>query len=174
MEQINKKYLYMTLFIFCTGLVKFLQQSEPELIVSEVPDKRPPIIEAKVNVHLSGEVNYPGIYYVTPNTIVADLITHAGGATQYANLDSVNLVKPIKAGLKVNIKRHKYAEIQAININIASSIQLQKIPGIGPKLAKRIVLYRQENGSFTSFNQLKNVSGISTKKIRLIRQYIRL
>ena len=48
----------------------------------------------------------------------------------------------------------------AVNINTASSAELEALPGIGPAKAKSIVEYRQKNGAFKSVEELKNVKGI--------------
>lgn len=55
-----------------------------------------------------------------------------------------------------------------VNINTATSEQLQTLPGIGPVLAKRIIAYRREHGPFGSVAELINVSGIGEKKLESI------
>ena len=50
--------------------------------------------------------------------------------------------------------------LAAVNINTASSAELEALPGIGPAKAKSIVEYRQKNGAFKSVEELKNVKGI--------------
>ncbi|MFA6963310.1 MAG: helix-hairpin-helix domain-containing protein [Patescibacteria group bacterium] len=50
-----------------------------------------------------------------------------------------------------------------ININTADATELDKLKGIGPVLAQRILDYRTKNGSFKSTDELKNVSGIGDK-----------
>lgn len=52
-----------------------------------------------------------------------------------------------------------------IDINTATSEQLQTLPGIGPVIADRIVAYREENGAFGSVGELMNVPGIGEKKL---------
>ncbi|MBS1401793.1 MAG: helix-hairpin-helix domain-containing protein [Oscillospiraceae bacterium] len=55
------------------------------------------------------------------------------------------------------------AEPERININTATAAELESLPGIGPKLAARIVDYRAANGPFQSPEELMNVSGIGEK-----------
>ena len=49
---------------------------------------------------------------------------------------------------------------EKININTAGSEELQKLKGIGPVLAERIIEYRSANGSFTSIEEIMEVDGI--------------
>ena len=50
-----------------------------------------------------------------------------------------------------------------VNINTATAEELEKLDGIGPAIAKRIVEYRNTNGKFLSIDEVKNVSGIGEK-----------
>jgi len=56
-----------------------------------------------------------------------------------------------------------------VNINTATSVQLETLDGIGPVLAQRIVAYREQNGPFTSVDDLDAVSGIGLKRLAGIR-----
>ena len=59
-------------------------------------------------------------------------------------------------------------EPAVINLNTATSEQLQTLPGIGPVIAERIIAYREEYGAFESIGELMNVSGIGEKKLEAI------
>jgi competence protein ComEA len=54
----------------------------------------------------------------------------------------------------------KAAPAQIVNINTAPADQLERLPGVGPKTAARIVEYRQKNGGFKKVEELMNVRGI--------------
>ena len=59
-----------------------------------------------------------------------------------------------------------------ININTASQTELESLPGIGPSLALKIINYRNENGKFSSIDQIKNVSGIGDAKFENMKSLI--
>ncbi len=59
-----------------------------------------------------------------------------------------------------------------IDINKATFDQLEVLPGIGPKLAQRIIKYRETHGSFKSLEELKQIKGIGEKKFEKIKPYI--
>ena len=59
-----------------------------------------------------------------------------------------------------------------IDINRADAEQLTALPGIGEVLARRIVAYREENGSFLSTQELQNVEGIGEKRLDAILDLI--
>ena len=66
----------------------------------------------------------------------------------------------------------KPASAAPININTATVTDLQKLPGIGPATAARIVEYRQKNGPFTKIEQLMNVRGIGEKSFLKLKPLI--
>lgn len=63
-------------------------------------------------------------------------------------------------------------ETVIININTATSEQLQTLPGIGPVLAERIVIYRAAHGDFESVGELMHVEGIGETKLEAIWELV--
>jgi len=60
----------------------------------------------------------------------------------------------------------------AVDINKATANDLQKLPGIGPSLAKRIVAYREKHGPFRRVEDLMAIKGIGFKKWNEIKPYV--
>ena len=59
-----------------------------------------------------------------------------------------------------------------VNLNTATAEELMTIPGIGEAKAKAIVSYRQENGDFSSIEEIMNISGIKEGLFRQMKDYI--
>lgn len=59
-----------------------------------------------------------------------------------------------------------------ININIATAEELDTLPNIGPARAADIIAYREENGSFQSIEEIKNIKGIGDKSFEDLKDLI--
>lgn len=59
-----------------------------------------------------------------------------------------------------------------VNINTAGQAELERLPGIGPSLAKKILDFRQKNGQFKTPNDLMAVPGIGEKKFEQLKNLI--
>ncbi|MFA5007660.1 MAG: ComEA family DNA-binding protein [Candidatus Omnitrophota bacterium] len=68
--------------------------------------------------------------------------------------------------------KNQIRQILSININTANLSDLEKIPGIGPEIANRIIQYRTTNGFFNSTEDLKKVKGIGDKKFEKMKYCI--
>ena len=64
------------------------------------------------------------------------------------------------------------AAARQVDINTASAAELERLPEIGPGLAKRIVAYRKQHGRFHSTEELKNVRGIGPKKYQALKEHL--
>ncbi|HZH34079.1 MAG TPA: helix-hairpin-helix domain-containing protein [Pyrinomonadaceae bacterium] len=61
----------------------------------------------------------------------------------------------------------------AINLNTASVEEIEKLPGVGEDLARRIVEYRQINGRFRRPEELLLLRGVGEKKFQRVRPFIK-
>ena len=81
--------------------------------------------------------------------------------------------EPTQASTAASVETTGAEEVSfPLDINQADSKALQVLPGIGEVLAGRIIAYRDENGPFSSPDQLMNVEGIGEKRLEAILDYI--
>lgn len=129
-------------------------------------------------VDVKGAVVNPGIYDVEPDMRVQHVINLAGGFLAEAETSQLNLSQiitdqmmiyvPLKGELlsdsvSTTISPFEESSVKKVNINKASDVELQVLPGIGEKKAAQIVAFRNENGSYTLKEDLMNVNGIGQK-----------
>ena len=153
----------------------------------------------KVTVDIKGMINNPGVYEVDSNSRVNDVITLAGGLKEGADTSNINLAKIVSDEMTIIIYSteevlEKFREEncvcekcditndacisstttdnQLININTADEKELQNINGVGEAKAKSIIEYREENGLFTTIEDIKNVPGIGDSLFEKIKEYI--
>lgn len=141
----------------------------------------------KIKVYIVGAVRYPGVIEVEDGSRLIDVIDLAGGATEEADLERVNLALRVQDEGMYKIPKigeelldqgpavlgaMPKQEQQKININTADEATLDTLPGIGPSKAKRIIEYREQNGPFKSIEELKNVSGIGEKTFEQLKDLI--
>jgi competence protein ComEA len=67
---------------------------------------------------------------------------------------------------------NKEAGKTLVNINSAGQAELERLPGVGPSLAKKILDFRQKNGQFKATNDLMAVPGIGEKKFEQLKNLI--
>lgn len=138
----------------------------------------------EIAVHVCGAVNQEDVYYCLEGERVNDAIAKAGGASGQADLSAINLAAKLTDGQKiyvpsiserqVNASLTKSTQVQGgqININQATSSELEELTGIGPTLAKRIVAYRTQNGPFAVVEDLLKVEGIGEKKFESLKNEV--
>ena len=143
---------------------------------SEVPSVTEPVSGDVVSVKVSGEVQSPGLYTVQKNSRICDVIYSAGGITNRANVDNMQLDAMVIADTEIVVPSIDDSSLPAaipkVNINKADTDTLMIIPGIGNYTAQKIVDYRKVKGSFQSIEEIKNVEGIGDKKFEEIKKYI--
>lgn len=150
----------------------------------------------KIVIHITGEVNNEGIIEIKEGGRISDAIEEAGGLTKEADLERVNLAYELEDGQKIYIPNKKDKGIEEyvtegvddivlpdelskagdglVNINKASSEELQELDGIGEALAENIIAYRENNGKFKNIEDIKNVSGIGDSKYEKIKDNIKI
>lgn len=71
-------------------------------------------------------------------------------------------------------RKRKLPPASPIDVNAAAAAELERLPGIGPSLAARIVAFREINGRFTRVDDLLDVAGMSERKLEGLAPYVRL
>ena len=85
---------------------------------------------------------------------------------------SLALVFALVASSGLATAAGKPAPTGKVNINTATAQQLTALPGVGEKLAARIVEYRQKQGGFKNVSELMNVQGLGEKNLAKIQGYL--
>lgn len=133
-------------------------------------------------VHVAGAVQDPQVIQLEPGDRVIDAVEAAGGLTDDAAPDGVNLAAAAQDGTLIFVPTVEELESGdappvaeggpetssiagdqqdgVVNLNTADAAELEQLPGIGPALAERIMTYRETNGEFNSLEELAAVSGI--------------
>lgn len=149
----------------------------------------------EIVVHVAGAVERPGVYRLPAGSRVADLVEKAG-ATPSADTDALNLAARLADGQKIVVPVRRPVQpspgiasrvatpdnpfqspsagegSDKININTATQAELDRLPGIGPALAQRIIQYRETHGPFAAPEDLKLVPGIGDKKFDALKDLI--
>ena len=136
-------------------------------------------------VDVQGEVKAPGVYELPINSRVNDAIKAAGGAGKFADLSFINQARLVKDGEQIYVEKKVYTSAGTsrkssttfngiLNINRATAKELDKLPGIGPVIAGRIIEFRKVNGAFQSIDDLRKVQGIGASTLEKFRSKIRV
>jgi competence protein ComEA len=156
---------------------------------SPSPTAAPTETPGPLTVFINGQVASPGVIELPEGSIIQDAIEASGGYTSQANGDVVNLAMPLSNGMHIYVpSTDEEATVPVItngssnsdsindkvNINTATIEELEKLPGIGPATAQKIIDYRQVNGLFQDIEALMNVSGIGLGKFEQIQELVSL
>ena len=152
------------------------------------PEKEP----TKITVYVTGAVNNPGVVTLADGARAADAAEACGGFLPTADLEKVNLAEILKDGKQITVptkekeaappdapkpatkpQSAKTSKVNAkININTADEAELEKLPGVGPVTAKKIVEYRNNNGKFADIEDIKKVRGIGEGRFAKMKDMI--
>lgn len=155
---------------------------------------------ADIYVHVVGEVVSPGVVQLSAGARISDAVEAAGGVTENAVLSAVNLARQAVDGEQLLVPNAEQVAAgatsppavspgasgpvgsggsggpvlapQPINLNSADAASLETLPRVGPALARRILDWRDQNGGFTSAEQLLSVSGIGAKTFEGLRDLV--
>lgn len=138
----------------------------------------------KIVVYVTGEVVNPGLYEVEHGTRVQQIIDTAGGATENADLESVNLAKVAKDGEQIKVPAFKKSNSSKsgstqkaqkvetkVDINCGSVEEYVKINGVTPELAGNIVKHIATFGPFKKIEEMQFVEGMSPDVYGKILKY---
>lgn len=186
----NKIILGVSLVVIILTAFFLYGENSKEIEVAEnlEPAKK------EISVYVSGQVKTPAVVTLedTGNLHAVDAVNAAGGLTDLADSEIINLAEPLVDGQHIHIpakeiifqeipavansapnKSAKFAQNNSlININTADEEELKKISGVGPVLAKRILEYRTNNGAFQTIEDIKKVKGIGAKTFEKMRDSI--
>ena len=143
------------------------------------PSPPPPRNLTLVFVEVSGTGAHPGVYAFEHAPTLAEVWQKSGGAGTAPEAPD-----KITSGSRVTINpdghyqltRMHGAELLTlglpIDLNSASAMDLDALPGLGPALALRIIDYRQQHGLFKKIDDLEKVSGIGPQKLEKLKPHL--
>ncbi len=143
----------------------------------------PTALPATLSVYVTGAVRESQVVTVPGGSLIKHALDAAGGPSADADLEALNLAKPLSNNDHIIVPRLKTntssgvvssqtatgnassdATVAAaetpVNINTASAEELESLPHIGPTRAEQIIAYREENGPFAHIEDIQNISGI--------------
>ena len=168
------------------------EQSEEVSSATDVNEQVEEVIIEEIMVDVKGAVHSPGVYLFTTENRIVDAIERAGGYTQEAETTAVNHAQKLQDEMVIYIPKIGEEVEQAVSgqvvsapataatestaaqvdLNSADEAALTTLPGIGPSKAQAIIAYREENGSYKTIDDLKNITGIGDKTFEKLKEFI--
>ncbi len=141
-------------------------------------------------VYICGAVAKPGVYAVPSHARVYEVISLAGGLLAEAGEQAVNQAREVVDGEMIRVPTKEEliageaeqsfgdegteAQDGLVDINRADAAELMTLPGIGASKADSIISYREENGGFSSIEDIMNVEGIKEGVFNRIKEHIKV
>jgi competence protein ComEA len=139
---------------------------------------RPGQPSGKIVVSVVGKVAKPGLVTLADGARVDDALRAAGGPVGDADLSQLNLARKLSDGEQVAVGVPPPPEQLGqppgkVDLNTASTTELQTLPGIGPAMAQRILQWRAAHGRFQSVDELRQVDGIGAGRFERLKDLVR-
>ena len=189
-ENILSKKIYIIILllvlIVIISLIIFSNKTDPPMKDSLVIKDEVVEDNKDCMVDIKGQINNSGLYKVSCDSRINDIIELAGGLTDNADTSVINLSKKIKDEMviviysneEVNVSFSNDKEInnsnKMISINYATKEELMTLSGIGESKALAIIKYREENNGFKTLEELMNISGLGENVFAKIKDSITL
>lgn len=139
-----------------------------------------------VTVDVEGKVRRPGIVIVPSGSRVTDALKAAGGVPHRGTLQGLNLAAVLTDGQQIVVGAPATPAAAAtgsgtpgatgdgtlVNLNTATSEELDTLPGVGPVTAQSILEWRDQNGGFTSVQELLEVDGIGPATLEKLTPHV--
>jgi len=135
-------------------------------------------------VDIKGAVHNENVYKAEDGMRIKDIIVMAGGFTEDANINQVNLAQRVEDEMVIYVPRiGEDFEMDSslspkgdgkISLNKGAQADFETLSGIGPSKAAAIIAFREENGPFKQLEDLMEVSGIGEKSFEKIRDKLKL
>ncbi|MCR2820463.1 helix-hairpin-helix domain-containing protein [Lederbergia panacisoli] len=195
-----EKYKSVLVGAIVIGLAFFLFISQPkdnQVVVNanlplgeaempgEIEEKEPDPISLKIFIDVKGAVKLPGLYEAIETDRVFDIIEKAGGLLDKADEGQVNFAQKVHDEMVIYIPKigeevenpfvndsSPSKQNDKVNLNKASSVELETLPGIGPAKAAAIIEFREANGAFKQIEDLQKISGIGAKTFERLQDLI--
>ena len=156
------------------------QQSAPQPATRSAAS---PQVASLLIVHLSGEVIAPGVYRLPVGARIDDALKAAGGPTGDGDIHRLNLAARLADGQQIVVPKRVDPVLSAmapvpspapgrVNLNMASVAELDRLPGVGPVTAQRIVAYREQHGPFSSVEQLREAKLVNATTFEKIKDLV--
>lgn len=144
-------------------------------------------VPTTILVHVAGAVIEPGVYELPRDARVREALVAAGGPTADADWNALNLAAPVADGTRLYVPIVGEAPPTAIvsepvggedqptgpvDVNRATAVELDALPGVGPATAAAIVTERERNGPFVGVDDLERVPGIGPAKLAALRDAV--
>ena len=156
--------------------IAFDRQSGPQTLEIALPNATD---QGPIEVYITGAVAEPGVYEVEAGDRVIDVLFEAGGHTDDADLEAINLALRVNDEDQIVVPRIgetnapvSGAGTTKININTATASELDTLPGIGEVYSERIVVNRETNGLYASSEELVERQVIPRGTYERIRELI--